>query len=381
MASLICVMSAHHLAAAVMFHGLGYLPGYSSYSTASAVSADGSTVIGASTLYTWSGMSEHGFRWTSAAGMEDLGTLPGKEFSYPWAVNRDGSTIVGGSPGEQGGEAFRWTQNLGMQSLGYLGANAVSADGSVVAGWTSASSGIQALRWTADTGMQGLGFLPGGSLTSEARGISADGSIIVGYSYTPDGHEAFHWTQAGGMQGLGHLPDAGQVYSEAWAISADGSTIVGYSFSDLGSYFAHQAFRWTAEQGMKGLGVLPLEGYVQSFATAVSADGSTIVGRVDRILSSEYENIEDSYAFIWDAEHGMRNLRDVLVNDLHLDLDGRILIQASGISADGLTIVGLGVNSSNQAEAWIAVIPEPLTLQLLAMGALALVWPRKPRPR
>ncbi|MCH9023676.1 MAG: PEP-CTERM sorting domain-containing protein, partial [Planctomycetes bacterium] len=53
------------------------------------------------------------------------------------------------------------------------------------------------------------------------------------------------------------------------------------------------------------------------------------------------------------------------------------LSQAKGISADGLTIVGWGRNPSGNSEAWIATIPEPATLSLLALGSLALLRRRR----
>jgi hypothetical protein len=74
----------------------------------------------------------------------------------------------------------------------------------------------------------------------------------------------------------------------------------------------------------------------------------------------------------------MRSLRDVLVDDYSLDLVGWQLSSARGISADGSTIVGYGINPSGQYEAWIAVIPEPAMLALLPLVRAALR--RRPCP-
>ncbi len=79
-----------------------------------------------------------------------------------------------------------------------------------------------------------------------------------------------------------------------------------------------------------------------------------------------------SQPFIWDADNGMRNLVDILTIDLELDLTGWTLYEATGISADGLTIVGNGINPNGNYEGWIATIPEPTTLLPLSLGAVML---------
>src|ERR1019366_4155499 len=118
------------------------------------------------------------------------------------------------------------------------------------------------------------------------------------------------------MVGLGHLP--GTTNSSATGVSADGSVIVGTSGS--------QAFRWTAGSGMVGLGYLP--GGNSSSATAVSGDGSIVVGN------------NNGPAFRWTAGSGMDGLGGVLVTN-GLDSSGPApYMSASGISADGNTIVG-----------------------------------------
>jgi uncharacterized membrane protein len=59
----------------------------------------------------------------------------------------------------------------------------------------------------------------------------------------------------------------------------------------------------------------------------------------------------------------------VVLDNLGVDLSHwNSLQEATGISADGRTIVGWGYNTNNDAEAWVAHIPEPATLALLALG-------------
>ena len=162
----------------------------------------------------------------------------------------------------------------------------------------------------------------------------------------------------------------GGLYSYAEAVSADGAVIVGDGESSPG----RQAFRWTGEGGMVGLGDLP-GGDFRSFARDVSADGSIVVG-----LSHTGQGPTGNEAFIWDQAHGMRNLRDVLVDEFGLDLGGWTLLTAQGISAEGERIVGIAANPQGDHEAWIAQIPEPGTLVLL-IAALALPAARRRSPR
>lgn len=68
----------------------------------------------------------------------------------------------------------------------------------------------------------------------------------------------------------------------------------------------------------------------------------------------------------------MRDLKDVLTDEFGLDLAGWTLVEARAITPDGRTIVGSGFNPLGQQEAWLAHIPEPATLSLLALGAILL---------
>ena len=49
----------------------------------------------------------------------------------------------------------------------------------------------------------------------------------------------------------------------------------------------------------------------------------------------------------------MRSLQGVLVDDFALDLTGWTLTSATGVSADGSTIVGEGMNPDGFNEGWI----------------------------
>jgi probable HAF family extracellular repeat protein len=288
--------------------------------------------------------------------MTSLGTLPGKDSSVAERVSHDGSVIVGTS----GNQAFRWTKSGGIVGIGDLPggisestATGVSGDGSVVVGRSASANGREAYRWTEADGFLALGDLPGAPFVgSQAFAISSDGNVIIGEARGQS--RGFRWTQADGMIDLGIL-------TAPRALSSDGQVIVGSGDSE--------ALLWTAANGVVRLGDLAGGGFA-SQAVAISGDGSIVVGRGTTALGNE--------AMIWDATSGMRELDEVLIS-LGMDLTRWSLTWASGISDDGLTIVGIGTNPSGDNEGWIAVIPEPTTAFLLAAGLAGLAAARRRR--
>jgi probable HAF family extracellular repeat protein len=340
-------------------------------------------------------------RWdiTGSDPLEDLGELPtGKIESEARAASGDGSVVVGDSkvedpndPSKDVKEAFLWEEGV-MTGLGFLEdptvifesiAIAVSDDGLVVAGHSKvtdpndAGKGIeQAFIWE-DGVMTGLGFLAddGNDYESEALGISGDGFVVIGMAKNTDPNdatksvkEAFVWEDSV-MTGLGFLQDdTNEVGSEATAATYDGSALVGASKVDDPndpSQSVQQAFIWQ-DGVMTGLGFLAdAAGPFESKATGVSADGSVVVGESQTAVGKE--------AFVWTAESNeMRSLRDVLEEDLGVDLTGWTLDKPPVISSDGETMIALATNPDGDVEAFVSYVPEP-TGGIYA-GIALLVW-------
>jgi probable HAF family extracellular repeat protein len=328
------------------FKGLGY-------AFPKGISADGSVVVGQS--------RDQAFRWTQAGGIVSLGTLLSSSFSDASGVSADGSVIVGYSYGDNSKyEAFRWSQEGGMLGLGYLPdysystASEISADGSVIVGYSfQFGNKYEAFRWTQAEEMVSVGSLTSSS-SSAATGVSADGSVIVGHIRED---QAFYWTQAEGMVGFPSYSG-----SNVYKVSGDGSVIVGDS--------GNTAFRWTQSEGMVGLGTLPPSVRSSSYANGVSADGSVIVGSsFSHTLPPGTSDL--GTAFRWTQSSGMVNLKDQLTG-FGLNLSSWQLNVATAVSADGLTIVGRGTNPSGQYEGWVAnlsPVPEPLTI----LGSMAAI--------
>lgn len=184
--------------------GLGFLPGGLKISQAFGISADGTTIVGRSD----SAQGLQAFRWTQAEGLVGLGKVPGALSSNPYAISADKSTIVGASTfSDQSNDkrAFRWTATEGMVDLGvisgdqYSEAKALSADGSIVVGSSGVGFSSRAFIWDKVNGMRDLKSAIvasnpefGNWTLGTAAGISGNGTIITGVGTNPDGDiEAF----------------------------------------------------------------------------------------------------------------------------------------------------------------------------------------------
>jgi probable HAF family extracellular repeat protein len=346
-----------------------YVPGGSAltYGSATAISADGSTVAGYNATFVNSSYVYEAFRWTAATGVVGLGFATGfADNNFATAVNSNGTAVVGYGNSNTALQGFEWTAAGGMAGLGYApgdnnnAAGGVNSDGSVVVGVreSDASNFAQAFRWTAAAGMVALGTLPGDS-TSNANAVNADGSVAVGDSNGSGSliAQAFRWTAATGMVGLGALP--GGLASTALGVSADGSTVVG---SSVVSGFS-RAFRWSAAgHRMVDLGVIaqgsPLPD-VDSIARAANADGSVVVG-TSYGFNGCFGN-SGQVAFRWTAAAGMQNIEALLRNAGVINASF-CLLSANAVSADGTIIAGDGETSGGELEAWVATLPLPAAL-------------------
>lgn len=286
------------------------------YFSVHGVSADGRVVVGAGPSR-WT--PEEGWHWIGGAG---------------WAldVSDDGRVVVGlvyrSAQGDPIG--FRWTQERGMELLETPGwwsqANAVSADGSVIVGEIMFSwFDTRPVRWTPN----GLEILGGGPFQGGiAYGVSADGSVVVGGMYRRPG--VFVWTEKAGLQML-PVPNKGEAYD----VSADGQVIVGMYYN--GSYrnedgtvtfYDPRPFRWVMGDGFEALPVRepPPPQSMESWATAVSADGRVIVGLIR----------DQTYKAVRWVDGRLE-----VLNEVYADLLGdRRLLDANDISADGRWILG-----------------------------------------
>lgn len=331
---------------AISFQGLG-IP-YGDNSQAYAVSADGSVVVGAS--------GGQAYRWSRTGVFQLLGDLPGGILgSIAYGVSGDGSVVVGyGTATGQRQQAFRWTTQDGMVPLPEFGdttssiAYDVSNDGRVIVGGVgSLQSGKSlAVAWESQGGIVNLGDLPSGS-GSAAYAASGDGSVVVGtstqfFSLSTASHNIFRWTQASGMQQLNSGDPPNTTYTVG-GISGDGSVVA------VWRQFPFTGFIWKSDGNTVTLPDHGIQG--------ISADASIVAGQ------------SLTGAYFWTEGTGIVDLKSFLEQHTGTDLSGWDLGDVGGISADGSTIVGWGTDPFGFQEAWVAVIPEPVTL-LLGLGAI-----------
>ena len=330
------------------FYGLGGLMPDAVNSIAMAISDDGSTVVGASTSIRGS----EAYRFANGK-MEPLGFIDGESGdSTALGVSADGTYVVGSS-GEDSfpQQAFAWSSIDGLRSLGFLdggrsdsAAFAVSSDGQTVVGRGYSEKGSEAFVTSPGNELVPLHTYRTSDFTnSGAVALSADGSVAAGFGNPSEGvlaPVAFTWSAGGGTD-LGTLPGATS-NSLVNALSPDGMHATGWSFSTEGV----QAALWSAGQPPYALGDLAGGGFM-SVALDVSGDGSIVVG---------YGSTDRGFeAFIWTEETGMIRLVDFL-EAAGVNVVPWILVEACGISADGGSIAGTGINPNGEMEAWLVTL-------------------------
>jgi hypothetical protein len=302
-ASLLVLLSASPASAQATFTWLELLPGVEERSEATGISANGCVVVG---TVGSPASGEEAVRWVGARVERIEPVRSGGPFVRPAATSADGAVVAGGVD-RIGASALVNDHGVSVEVAAPPNAGtwsiALSDDGrALVAGRIDGSPLLY--RRGAYTS---LGFSP--------QGLSADGSVLVGSSPAPS--RAIRW-QGGVSTELGVLP--GEASSHATAVTPDGAVVVGTSGA--------RAFRW---QGgvMADLGA----GYPRD----LSADGDTIVG-----------------SGVWSAATGWRSLAEALA-EWGLDVSGLALTSATGISDDGLAIVGQGIDPQGRTRAWLAL--------------------------
>ena len=299
----------------------------SSHSDANAISADGSVVAGLaqsdsdffSRASVWSGSG-----WSNKT---DLGTLKNDNsgFSTAQAVSRDGSVVAGqaerdiGEPHAAIWSGSGWSTKTDLGTLrsdnsGRSEVRAVSDDASVVVGnaqhdndpYSEHATVWSGSGWTTKTDLGTLSSDNSG--WSQAYAVSGDGSVIVGdsrsdFAYVDE--RATVWSGSGWSTktDLGTLKADNSAGSEAYAVSGDGLLVAGRAATDNGETHATV---WSGNNwGTKtDLGTLKADNSGGSAAWAVSSDGNFAVG-------FSFNDEDDTRAVVWN----LRNLNNARPTD------------------------------------------------------------------
>jgi probable HAF family extracellular repeat protein len=263
--------------------------------------------------------------------------------SQALGLSADGRIVVGTSvTGTGRSEAVRW-ENGTVLSIGDLEgggdagvARVISTDGRIVAGQGSGDSGTEACRWVGQTLVpEPLGGTLAGSVYGSAvYGMNASGSVLVGsYVDSFSSTAACMWVN-GVLTPLAFSENLAQSFNFASAISADGSTIVGACMTPLGDF---QAAR--IRNGV--FSVLPdvPGGPVACAANALSADGRVAVGYGSILSGTRVGTVAVRWV-------------DGVVESLGELPGGAISAKAIACSADGSVVVGTSEGSGTQAFIW-----------------------------
>jgi len=342
---------------------IGTVPG-GTHSAAYGVSADGQVVAVSATT---SLGQRNAYRWTREEGFEQI--TPDGHDRYPRAISADGSCLVGSEPAPYPMFGFVFDTEHGYSSLDdgpdlLTMPRAVSANGDIVVGqavfpsdWPNRDG--SAFRWQRETAtFDDLGRLAG-HVVSHATGISADGGVICGASLPERSTDmymrAVYWTPERGIQELGTFPD--HHTSSALAVSPDGSTILGLIVSSENpDAWLWQPVRWRLSNGSSVFEPMtrpPNTRMAAGYAT--STDGSITVGVAGYYQDGDLTAV--LRAALWTPHIGVVDLNEYLPT-IGIDTTGWTLDYATGVSADGRTIVGSGV-FNGAPRGFVLTLPPP----------------------
>ncbi len=283
---------------------LGKYVSATNFSSAVAVTPDGSQIYGSSSLQenALGVMNNRAFKWTSAGGLVQLPIISGDSqlstFSHVIAATPDGSTLVGGSGTTT---TYRWT------------------------GWSNAGAAPYQFPDTIHT------------VFGELEAISDDGQTAFGYG-NQTGY-ALIWRA--GAPALVSVVLPGGTHSQGTAMTGDGQTFVGISDVLYQNVHYQHVFRYRVDTGIQDLNAAYAPASYHS-ATGLTSDGATVLGT-------------NGTAWIWRQGTGTITLASYLTQELGLDLTGLSGPYATGISPNGRYIIGQANDPLDQAAqiAWV----------------------------
>jgi hypothetical protein len=336
--------------------------------------------------------------WSVQHGFKDLGKYTARGIAWK------GSQLVVAA--HTNGVAYRWDGNIqgvgtwsalpladGLYNWTLHRVQAMSSDGTNVwiVGFSSYTNGFEHACFYKDNGVTSsctnVALPNPGHDHSELCAVSENGLVAGQALYGGSGPPAGGGRQVitgSPLRFLGNLLGNATSANEAraLAISGDGSRIVGWSYITLSPLYIQQCYwdaPFTANRAATAIPFLP--GHVWGDGTAVSRTGTYIGGASWKVIYNPPGTVkpEGQAAWIWDAAHGTRNLKDVLIAEgadltgwsrLCDDLAGTAehgdgFFDITGISEDGRWITGTGAQSGVR-HAYVAYLNEAPTVSTIS---------------
>ncbi len=245
------------------------------------------------------------------------------------AINFDATAAVGAVNVANDWEYVRWRSGGNDPLAIGIGTPYGISRGNTVVGNTRVEGVMRGFTWT----------------TAEPTFVQN----LVLQTISGDGYYAAGLTDGGGPVVLFHangtktIPATPQLRPDVTSdVNFDGSVVVGYGWSQQA--LSSPMYRWRVEEEQVDI-IAPLPGFQSAIPLAVTDDGNVIVGTNQN--GSTYGPIEDTEAFYWDGEEGMRPMVDELLQR-GLSLTSDLWLSTARISADGSTVVGEGYEGTSR---------------------------------
>lgn len=296
----------------------------------SAISSDGSTVVGGAADFSSGGEDApvRAVKW-SVGGIqgEYLPAFPGmgpKDNSLPSGVSGNGSLIVGHFFVDGSQHGFKLENEKIVDYGASTNAVSVSKDGTVVVGvkdhkaviWLNGSKDATVLPISPNSEFPGL-------VQTQLTGVSGNGEIVVGGVKEISGSgntKSFKYNRTSKIYDEISVNNGSVLVK---ALSSNGLVCVGSTYEGNVDPFGGRAFKHM-DGTIRDLGVLP--GHTNSDARAVSGDGSVVVGTSWKDTIEKARAVKFSNGLIVDL--GAFGSKPANVS------------MASGVSEDGAIIVG-----------------------------------------
>ena len=204
----------------------------------------------------------HVFRWSEAAGFQDLGGLSGSTYSEVVDINNAGQIVGTAEQADESNTAYVYTEGIGMQAVGAPAEIQGTAWSINDNGWITGNS----------NGWNAFIYRPGIGMTSIGSGIGTsinNSGVVAGTAGGPLGTVQAFVHRNGTNVLFGTL---GGGNSDAYGIN-DYDVVVGWS--EAPAPLPLTAFIWTEQEGMVALHSLiySTSGWILNMARAINDSG------------------------------------------------------------------------------------------------------------